>query len=210
MEHITSPQLKPIENKLPDNPKIYWLTRQTVYDAVEDCIIAVNNGLKVVQDNASDLQEFANKLAENEEEIIRNEDKRIANENDRINKDVVRENNEAARKAAELLRNTAEESRVNAENLRVEAENVRYAAEQAREEIINHQPFIDDDGYLNEYNIETHSYYRREDRYMRGGIEYPSMRVLNSMHLYVLPVANGSQFKVDGGHLTFKMKTIAV
>lgn len=174
-----------------------------VFDALQLTGHTVNNMADVMCRNWNRIEEFVSEISKNEDERISCEKKRIASEDLRREQEEVREVGEKTRKRNEVWRQENEEKRI-------EAENVRSANEDVREELRRHPWYIDDDGYLNEYSLEDHAYHRRDDRYMRGGVDYPSMRVLNSMHLYVLPVANGNQFKVEGGHLTFKMKTIAV
>ena len=112
--------------------------------------------------------------------------------------------------ANENARNLAETARVTAESERVGAENERKSAELVREELATHLPYVNEDGYVMEYDITTHQY-KKTDKYLKGGIEYPELFVLTDMHLYISPNTSVTQFEVeDNGHLSLEREKVGI
>lgn len=220
MEVISKPELDKSLLRVPTHVKRVLRSGELgTYDVLELMGNTVNASADEVNRSTDWVEANGEILVENENERIANENERIAEEGRRVSAETKRTDDfntfmtESTAKVTQMEANenerkSAETARVTAESERVGAENERKRAELVREELATHLPYVNDDGYVMEYDITTHKY-KKTDKYLRGGIDYPSMRVLNTMHLYVLPVANGSQFKVNKGHLTFAMKTIS-
>lgn len=222
MEVISKPELDKSLLRVPTHVKRVLRSGELgTYDVLELMGNTVNA-------SADEVNRSTDWVETNGEILVENENERIANENERIAEEARRVSAEAKRtddfntfmtestakvtqmEANENARNSAETARVSAESERADAENERKSAELVREELATHLPYVNEDGYVMEYDITTHQY-KKTDKYLKGGIEYPELFVLTDMHLYISPNTSVTQFEVeDNGHLSLEREKVGI
>lgn len=222
MEVISKPELDKSSFRVPTHVKRVLRSGELgIYDVLELMGNTINASADEVNMSTGWVEINGKILVENENERIANEDERIAEEGRRVSAETKRTGNfntfmtESTAKVTQMeanenARNSAETARVSAEIERVGAENERKSAELVREELATHLPYVNEDGYVMEYDITTHQY-KKTDKYLKGGIEYPELFVLTDMHLYISPNTSVTQFEVeDNGHLSLEREKVGI
>ena len=222
MEVISKPELGKSLLRVPAHVKRVLRSGELgTYDVLELMGNTVNASADEVNRSTDWVETNGEILVENENERIANENERIAEEARRVSAETKRTDDfntfmtESTAKVTQMeanenARNSAETARVSAESERADAENERKSAELVREELATHLPYVNEDGYVMEYDITTHQY-KKTDKYLKGGIEYPELFVLTDMHLYISPNTSVTQFEVeDNGHLSLEREKVGI